>query len=144
MTLYLNEESSWTPEDEVYVRGIPSKYDELFELAEEKEGISVEGEENGLIQSMIDGRTYGLLETREDPFKEYILDFGTYSREEMILENVNFLEQRHVEPRAKIVKTGEERFETLLQIRSRMMEDRWNSKVIDMEDIQIERYMPIH
>ena len=144
MKIYFNEEAAIQPKDEGYTRGIPSEYEEILELADSRQPLDVESEDTGMIQEMVDGEVYGILEKQENPFRDYILEFGRYDRESKILEDVTWIQQKHIQDTARVVKIGTEKFKRLLEIRTRIMGDEWDSKIIDMSDIELDDYTPIH
>lgn len=143
MRVYFNEEASWEPEDG-YIRGIPDKYEDFLELVDDREPVFVDGDDAGLIQTMDDSGLYGIFEKREDPLTEYVLEFGRYDRDALLLEDVTFLEQEHLQDTARLVKKGTRRFTDLEEIRTRLMQESWDSKIVKFEDVDLEEYTPIH
>lgn len=145
MGLYYNEEAAADMESMGFQPGIPNRFEDLIDEVAECETVPVEGEGNGLIRNMGDGRRYALLERREAPFPEYRMEMGVYSEAEAQLEEAVYIEIEHLQDLARVMRVDEsESPHTLLDMRQMMLDEGWRSEVKDVTGIDLRNYRPFH
>lgn len=148
MVQYFNAEAEENLEERYddFVRGIPERFEELIKEVRSLERVEISDGRVGMLQNMVDGKTYGFLETREDPFPEMVLDFGRYEKDDQALVGTFYVELEHVQDTARLVRVGENDSPyPLVEFRQYMMaDDGWESEVVDMDEIDLDAYAPFH